>query len=257
MIDFNIEYSRWLKSDSLTDEEKKELISIKDNPCEIEFSFSSMMDFGTAGLRSTMKLGTRSMNRFTVAHTTRALADLILESGGADRGAVVCYDSRNNSESFARTAASILAGANVKVYIFDNLRPTPELSFAVRKLNAIAGINITASHNPKEYNGYKAYWEDGAQIGPEQADRVSKTREKYDVLDLSGMVDFDSAVESGIITVLDEQFDEQYLTEVKKTAVDKEIIADVAETLSVVYTPLHGTGYRLIPRLFSEIGLKH
>lgn len=257
MLDFNIEYSRWLKSDSLTDREKKELISIKDNPEEIEFSFSSMMDFGTAGLRSTMKLGTRSMNRFTVAHTTRALADLILESGGADRGAVVCYDSRNNSESFARTAASILAGANVKVYIFDNLRPTPELSFAVRKLNAIAGINITASHNPKEYNGYKAYWEDGAQIGPEQADRVSKTREKYDVLDLSGMVDFDSAVESGIITVLDEQFDEQYLEEVKKTAVDKEIIADVAETLSVVYTPLHGTGYRLIPRLFSEIGLKH
>ncbi len=254
---FNIEYQRWLNSSVLTDEERAELLSIANNEEAKALRFTAPMDFGTAGLRSTMYMGIGSMNRFTVAQTTRGIAALIKLAGGEERGVAIAFDSRNNSDMFARVSACVLAGAGIKSYIFDSIRPTPELSFALRELGCIAGINITASHNPKEYNGYKAYWEDGAQIAPEQANVVSAERAKFDVLDMSGIMDFEEGVKSGLITILDEKFDEKYLDAVMATAVNANAVKEVADELKVVYTPIHGAGYRLVPEVFKRIGLKH
>ena len=254
---YNIEYQRWLNSTVLTENERAELLSIANNEEAKALRFSAPMDFGTAGLRSTMYMGIGSMNSYTVAQTTRGIAALIKLAGGEDRGVAIAFDSRNNSDTFARVSACVLAGAGIKSYIFNSIRPTPELSFALRELGCIAGINITASHNPKEYNGYKAYWEDGAQIAPEQAKVVSAERAKFDVLDMSGIMDFDAGVEAGLITILDEKFDEKYLDAVIATAVNANAVKDVADELKVVYTPLHGAGCRLVPEVFKRIGLKH
>ncbi len=251
------EYEKWLNSPVLTDEERAELIGIKDDTETKAFRFGAPMDFGTAGLRSSMYLGIGMMNRFTVAQTTRGIAALVKKEKGEGRGVVIAYDSRNNSELFAKISARVLAGAGIKCYIFDGIRPTPELSFAVRKLGTLAGINITASHNPKEYNGYKAYWEDGAQIGPEQAKIVSTEREKYDVLDVSGIADYGEALKAGLIVELSSDFDELYIDAVLRSAVNPDAVKAVSEELRVVYTPLHGAGYKLVPEVFSRMGLKH
>ena len=250
---YNAEYQRWLNSEVLSESEHAELVSIGNNEEAKALRFSAPMDFGTAGLRSTMYMGIGSMNRYTVAQTTRGIAALIKSVGGEERGVAIAFDSRNNSQLFAKVSACVLAGAGIKSYIFNDIRPTPELSFALRELNCIAGINITASHNPKEYNGYKAYWEDGAQIAPEQAKVVSAERSKFDVLDMSGIMDFDTGVECGLITILDEK----YLDAVIATAVNANAVKEVADQLKVVYTPLHGAGYRLVPEVFKRIGLKH
>ncbi len=256
-MNYNEEYKRWLAFEGLTESEKEELISIENDEEAKALRFSSEMSFGTAGLRSTMYLGIGCMNRFTVAKTTRAVAALVKKSGGEERGVVIAYDSRNNSELFARISASVLVGAGIKAYIFDGVRPTPELSFALRELSCLAGINITASHNPKEYNGYKAYWEDGAQIGPAQAKIVSEELKNFDVLSTDQITDFDKAVKDGKITVLGEDFDEKYIAAVINTAISKDAVSSVADELKVVYTPLHGAGYRLVPEVFKRIGLKH
>ena len=257
MNSYNHEYERWLCAGALTEDELAELRSIENDEEAKALRFAAPMDFGTAGLRSTMYMGIGCMNRFTVAQTTRGIAALIKNEGGEDRGVAIAYDSRNNSREFARVSACVLAGAGIKAYIFDDIRPTPELSFAVRELNALAGINITASHNPKEYNGYKAYWEDGAQIGPEQAKIVSAERAKFDVLSNKGIADYDKAVADGLIVELHEDFDEKYLSAVLATAVNPNAVAAVADDLKVVYTPLHGAGYKLVPEVFSRMGLKH
>ncbi len=257
MKNYQIEFEKWLASDKLTEEERSELLSIQNDEETKELRFGAPMDFGTAGLRSTMYMGIGCMNRFTVAHTTRGIAALIKAEGGESRGVAIAYDSRNHSEEFARVSACVLAGAGIKSYIFNGLRPTPELSYAVRETGALAGINITASHNPKEYNGYKAYWEDGAQLAPEHAKVVANERNNFDCLDTEGIADFDEAVAAGLITVLDEKFDEKYLGDVVATAINPELVSDVADTLKVVYTPLHGAGYKLVPEVFKRIGLKH
>ncbi len=257
MREYLREYERWLDSDSLTDREKEELAGIKNNPEALALRFGAPMDFGTAGLRSMMYMGIGMMNRFTVAQTTRGIAALIKKEGGENRGVAIACDSRNNSKEFAKVSACVLAGAGIKSYIFDDIRPTPELSFAVRKLGALAGINITASHNPKEYNGYKAYWEDGAQISPEQAKIVSTEREKYDVLDTTGIADYEKAKAQGLIVELNEEFDELYINAVIDTSVNPEALKDVADELKVVYTPLHGAGYKLVPEVFKRMGLKY
>ena len=256
MKNYQAEYERWLNSDALSEEERKELLSISNNEEIKEFRFASPMNFGTAGLRSTMYMGISCMNRFTVIQTTRGLAELVKQKGAQMRGVAIGYDSRNNSELFARSAASVLAGEGIRVFIFDDIRPTPELSFAVRETGALAGINITASHNPKEYNGYKAYWEDGAQLSPENAEIVKQASLKFDVLDVSGLMDFDEGVNSGIITVLDKRFDDIYLSKVLETSINKEAISDLGDELKVVYTPLHGAGRVLVPEAFSRAGLK-
>ena len=250
-------YQKWLNSPALSDEERAELAALEGNAEEIELRFSSYLSFGTAGLRGTMKTGMNAMNRHTVAHATQGLAALILREGREADGVAIACDSRLNSALFSRTAACVLAANGVHAYIFDDLRPTPELSFALRELGCVAGINITASHNPKEYNGYKAYWEDGAQLPPEHADSVSAEIAKLDIYRDVKICDFDEAVHAGLITVIGEEIDEKYLAAVQAQAVNPDAVRRVADELSIVYTPLHGAGHRLVPEIMRRIGLKY
>lgn len=257
MAFYRTEYDRWLSSGLLDETQMAEMASVRDDEDVLKLRFGMEMDFGTAGLRSTMNMGPGCMNVFTVAQTTQAIAELIMSEGASARGVAIAYDSRNNSALFSKTAAEVLAGNGIPVYLFDGIRPTPELSFAVRELGCIAGINITASHNPKEYNGYKAYWEDGAQISPEQAKAVSEARAKIDVLTGAKRMPLDAAVAAGIVKMLGEDFDEKYLAAVLATAIDPEGVAAIADTLKIVYTPLHGAGYRLVPEILHRLGLKN
>ncbi|MBQ7336471.1 MAG: phospho-sugar mutase [Clostridia bacterium] len=251
------QYQKWLNSSVLSEAEKEELCAIANNGEEIALRFSSALSFGTAGLRGTMKTGLNAMNRHTVAHATQGLASLILQEGREKDGVAIAYDCRNNSELFAHTAARVLAANGIQVYLFDALRPTPELSFALRELGCVAGINITASHNPKEYNGYKAYWEDGAQLPPEHADTVSAAIARLDIFADVKLTDFDAAVKSGIIRIIGAKIDEKYLAAVEKQAVNPSAVKNVADSLKIVYSPLHGTGHKLVPEIMCRIGLKH
>ena len=251
------EYQKWLDSSKLSDEQRKELIDLSSNETELKERFYTSLEFGTAGLRGKMRMGTNAMNEFTVAQATQGLANLIIKEGRASDGVAIAYDSRNNSELFAKVSASVLAANGIKAYIFDELRPTPELSFALRELGCVAGIYITASHNPKEYNGYKAYWEDGAQLPPEHAKTVSAEIEKIDIFKDVKYADFDLALENGDIVMLDQEMDEKYLSAVMKQLVNPEAIKNVAEDLQIVYSPLHGTGYRLIPDILARCGVEH
>ena len=250
-------YKRWLESDKVDDATKAELRKIEGNDDEIKLRFVKYLEFGTAGLRGIMMAGTNAMNIYTVAHSTQGLADLINKEGKADRGVAIAYDSRNNSELFARHAASVLAANGIKAYIFDSLRPTPMLSFAIRELGTIAGINITASHNPKQYNGYKAYWEDGAQLPPDHAATVSEFVAAADIFDDVKTVDFDEALKSGIIEYISASIDEAYMEKVIAEAVNPGVIREVADTLEIVYTPLHGAGYKIVPEVLRRVGMKH
>ena len=249
-------YRKWLESDLLSAKEKEELSLISEDEAEIKSRFSSFLTFGTGGLRGIMKTGMNAMNVYTVAHATQALAELVLSEKSADRGVVIAHDSRNNSRIFAETAASVLAANKVKTYLFDALRPTPELSFAVRELGCIAGINVTASHNPKAYNGYKAYWEDGAQLSPEQADVVSAKMQVLDVFADVKRLPEGELYSNSYVTVLGEDFDEAYLDAVLAQSVDPSVIRE-SEDLKVVYTPLHGAGTRLVPETLRRAGLKN
>ena len=250
-------YKTWLNSPVLSETEKKELLEIADNDDEIKLRFTSGLTFGTAGLRGTMKVGMNAMNVYTVAQATQGLATLIHKEGRASDGVVIAYDCRNNSELFAKVSAEVLAAADIPVYIFDALRPTPELSFALRELKCVAGINITASHNPKQYNGYKAYWEDGAQLPPEHASTVYAEICKTDIFDGVKRVDFDGAVAAGKITIIGKEIDELYLAQVQAQSVNPDAVKNVADELKIIYTPLHGTGHKLVPEVLSRIGLKH
>lgn len=255
MQGYQKEYQRWLGSPYIDEATKKELREISNNESEIKERFFSQMSFGTAGLRSVMKAGISSINVYTVAHATRAIARLIEDLDKKDRGVVIAYDCRINSALFAKTAAAVLASNKIKVFLFGELRPTPELSFALRELGCVAGINITASHNPKEYNGYKAYWEDGAQLPPEEANIIGAYMKNIDVL--APVPDFDTEKEKGYIEILEEDFDEKYIEKVIAELVDPTLIPDAANDLKIVYTPLHGTGYRLIPEVLRRVGVKH
>ncbi len=252
-------YRQWLESSVLDEESRRELLALRDDPSEIEMRFLGYLEFGTGGLRGTMGAGTNKMNVYTVAHATQGMAKMILLEGkdAAARGVVIAYDSRNHSERFARTAAEVLSANGIRTYIFDGVRPTPELSFAIRELGCIAGINITASHNPKEYNGYKAYWEDGAQLPPEHADVISAKTRELDIFKDVRRADFDKAVSAGDIQIIGAEIDAKYLENVLAQRVNKEAIPVVAETLRVVYTPLHGAGYRLVPEALRRSGLKY
>ena len=257
MENYQKDYQRWLSSEALTEEERAELRSIANDENEIKERFAKGLSFGTAGLRGVMKVGRNAMNVHTVAHATQGLAELILAEGRAADGVAVAYDCRNNSSEFARTAARVLAANGIKVYLFDALRPTPELSFALRELHCVAGINITASHNPKQYNGYKAYWEDGAQLPPEHADTVAARIAGLDIFDDVKTCDFSEAVAAGTITMIGESIDEKYLAAVAAQAVNPQAVRRVADELKIVYTPLHGTGHKLVPEIMRRVGLKH
>ncbi len=251
------EYQKWLALPALDEQQREELNSLAGDTRELEARFGSSLAFGTAGLRGKMKPGCNAMNVYTVARATQALAEYISSEGAADRAVAIAYDSRHNSRLFAHTAAEVLAGNGIGVYIFDSLRPTPELSFALRHYGCIAGINITASHNPKEYNGYKAYWEDGAQIGPEQAERIAARMVEIDIATGIRRCPFDTGVADGKIKLIGSETDEAYLDAVLEQVIDREVIKQAADSLSIVYTPLHGAGYRLVPEILRRIGIKH
>ena len=251
-------YEAWLASPALTAEEKAELEAIKNDEKEIESRFFSQLEFGTAGLRGTMGMGTYRMNVHVIRHATQAFAQVILEEGpeAVSRGVAICFDCRNNSDIFAREAACVMAGNGIPVRLFESLRPTPELSFAIREYGCIAGINITASHNPKEYNGYKVYWSDGAQLPPTHADEVAKIMRESDVFSVTAM-DYDQAVAEGKITLMGAETDEKFLANVMEQVNDQAAVAAVADTFKMVYTPFHGTGYKLIPEALKRLGMKH
>ncbi|MDO4869268.1 MAG: phospho-sugar mutase [Bacillota bacterium] len=256
-MDYQYEYQRWLDSDIVDQDTKDELRAIADDENEIKGRFSKLLDFGTAGLRGIMRAGLFGMNVYTVRYATQGLADLIKASPEDGRdGVTISYDSRNNSAAFAAEAAGVLAANGIHVYLFESLRPTPELSFALRQTASIAGINITASHNPKEYNGYKVYWSDGAQLPPEHAAMVSDSMIQRDIFDDVKVMDVDEAKASGLITMLGDDMDEAYLSNVLAQSVSSDLVKESPD-FCVIYTPLHGTGYRLVPEVLSRLGARN
>ncbi len=248
------EFEKWLNSPVVDDATKAELKEIQNNSDEILARFSHPMEFGTAGLRAVMAAGISRMNVYTVAQTTEGLARLIEDENGKDKGVAIAWDSRNNSQLFARTAARVLAAHGIKTYIFDSLRPTPELSFAILHYGCIAGINITASHNPSAYNGYKVYWADGAQLPPQHASVVSDYVSKTDIFSVE-QADFDKAVEEGTIIIIGRETDKAFLDAVQSCSIDPTALKEYGDKLNIIYTPIHGTGYRLVPEILERSGV--
>ena len=258
-MDFMKEYEKWLASPALSAEEHAELEAIKNDPKEIESRFYGPLEFGTAGLRGTMYVGLHNMNIHVIRWATQGFADVIAAEGeeGKQRGVAICMDCRNHSEEFARAAAEVCAANGIHVRIFESLRPTPELSFAVREYHCQAGINVTASHNPKEYNGYKVYWADGAQLPPHHADAIAKRLGEIDIFNDIKTMPYDEAVKAGLIEILGAETDEKFLANVMGQVNDAETVAKVANTFKLVYTPFHGTGHKLIPEALKRLGIKH
>ena len=259
MRNYKEEYQRWLDSPALTEEEWRELDAISGDEKEIESRFFAPLEFGTAGLRGTMKVGLHHMNIHVIRHATQAFANVITAEGeeAMRKGVAIDHDCRLNGRDFAVEAACVMAANGIHVRLFDALRPTPELSFAVIHYGCTAGINVTASHNPKEYNGYKVYWSDGAQLPPRHADAVAKQMEQIDIFTGFKTCSFDEAVASGMIEIMGAETDEAFLAEVMKMAIDKKTVAEVADDFRVVFTPFHGCGYKLVPEALHRLGLKH
>ncbi len=257
-MNYTEEYERWLNYDHLHPDMKKELLSIQQNEEEKKFRFYSSLSFGTAGLRGKMCAGTNAINLYTIAQATQGLASLINTiDGAAFKGVAIAYDCRHNSVDFAKCAASVLTANEIEVFLFDDMRPTPLLSFAIRELGCIAGINITASHNTKEYNGFKAYWEDGAQIPPEHAKTVAEYIEHTDIFSGIKQHSFEQAQKSGFLHIIDKSMDEKYLSAVLAGQVNPGIVSEMAEQFRVVYSAMHGVGYKLVPEALRRMGLKH
>lgn len=259
MTDYINEYHHWLDSPALAENEWRELKEIENNDDEIKSRFFAPLDFGTAGLRGIMGVGLNRMNKHIIKHATQAFANVILAEGEdtAKKGVVICFDCRNNSKHFADNAACVMAANGIPVMIFDALRPTPELSFAVRHYEAAAGINITASHNPKEYNGYKVYWSDGAQLPPKHAEAIAKQMDSIDIFNDVKQIDYEEAVANGLITILGSDTDEAFLENVLSQSIDREVVKKVADDFRIVYTPFHGAGYKLVPEALRRLGVKH
>ena len=258
-MDYMSEYKRWLDCSALSADEHAELAAVADNQEEIESRFFAPLSFGTAGLRGVLGVGLNRMNRFTVGQAAQGLANLIVSNGQAamDRGVAIAYDSRHFSAEFAKQSACIMAANGIQSLLFDELRPTPELSFAVRHYGCIAGINITASHNPKEYNGYKVYWEDGAQLPPKEADVVAKEMDALDMFTDVKTMDHQEAIDKGLIKIIGPESDEIYLRQIQKMSINPDCIAQVADDFKIIYTPFHGAGYKLVPEILKRIGYKH
>ena len=259
MRNYKEEYQRWLDSPALSEEEWNELNAIAGDEKEIESRFFAPLEFGTAGLRGTMKLGLHHMNIHVIRHATQAFANVIVAEGeeAMAKGIAIARDCRLNGSEFAREAACVMAANGIHVRIFEDLRPTPELSFAVLHYGTAAGLNITASHNPKEYNGYKVYWSDGAQLPPQKAEAIAQQMEAIDIFTGFKTCDFDEAVKAGKIEILGQETDEAFLEQVLSQAIDKEAVAAVADEFKIVYTPFHGCGYKLVPEALKRLGIKH
>ena len=259
MLDYMREYEKWLQSGALTADEVQELQSIAGDEKEIESRFYGPLEFGTAGLRGTMKVGLHQMNVYVIRWATQGFANVICAEGedAKKRGVAICMDCRHHSMEFARAAAEVCAANGIHVRIFESLRPTPELSFAVREYGCQAGINVTASHNPKEYNGYKVYWEDGAQLPPHHAAAIAAELEKIDIFTGVKRMDFDEAVKAGLIETMGDETDRKFMANVMDMVNDYDSVAKVADTFQVVYTPFHGCGYKLVPEALTRLGIRH
>ena len=251
------EYKKWCESPEFDEETKKELLSIKDDEKEIEDRFYKELEFGTAGLRGVIGAGTNRMNKYTVGKATQGLANYILEQGTQDKGVAISYDSRRMSKEFSLLTALILNANGIKTYLFENLRPVPELSFTVRKLKCTAGVMITASHNPPKYNGYKVYWDDGAQIvEPRDKEIIAKVRAVESFSEIKE-ISKEEAIEQGLFNVIGTEMDDEYISVLKSKILNPEIVKEQGKKLKVVYTPLHGTGNTIAGRLFKEIGMEN
>ena len=258
-MNYRQEYEKWVSSPAITDEERAELRAIADDNKEIESRFYGPLEFGTAGLRGTMKMGLHQMNVYVIRWATQGFAKVICAEGeeAKRRGVAICMDCRNHSMDFARAAAEVCAANGIHVRIFESLRPTPELSFAVRHYGCQAGINVTASHNPKEYNGYKVYWADGAQLPPQHAAAIAAELEKIDVFTGVERMPFDEAKAAGLIEVIGEETDHAFMANVFAMINDRESVAKVADTFKMIYTPFHGCGWKLVPEALHGLGVKH
>ena len=256
-MDYKKVYEEWLNSPDFDEETKSELLSIKDNEAEIEDRFYQELEFGTAGLRGILGAGTNRMNKYTVGKATQGLANYIKEQGTESKGVAICYDSRRMSKEFSEQTALILNANGIKTYKFENLRPVPELSFAVRELGCTAGIMITASHNPPKYNGYKVYWDDGSQIiAPMDKDIIGKVQaiEKYSEIKTTTR---EEAQAKGLYNIVGTEMDDKYIEKLKSLVLNPETMRNEGKKLKVVYTPLHGTGNQIAERLLTELGMEN
>ena len=249
------EYKKWLDSTMLSENEKEELRSIANDEKEIENRFYTNLSFGTAGMRGIRGIGKNRMNKYNIRKATQGLANYIIEATGETgkkKGVAIAYDSRLDSVENAINTAMTLAGNGIKVYLFEGIRSTPELSFAVRELNAQAGVMITASHNPKEYNGYKVYWEDGAQIVDPQATAIVSAVEAVDIFNGIKLMDEKEAIEKGLLVYVGEKLDDRFIEEVKKNAINPDV--ENKDKIKIVYSPLHGVAARPVERILKEMG---
>ena len=257
MEEYKIKYEQWLNDPAISEEDKQELKSILGNEKEIEDRFYKDLEFGTAGLRGVIGIGTNRMNTYTVTKATQGLANYIIKKGGQERGVAIAYDSRRMSQEFSKEAALCLNANGIKTYRFDTLRPTPELSFAVRKLGCIAGIVVTASHNPPEYNGYKVYWEDGAQIvEPTDKEIIAEVNAVTDLSTIKTMEE-EKAKSEGLYHTIGEEIDKRYIEELKKLVVNQKAIDETQKDIKIVYTPLHGTGNIPVQTILKELGFEN
>ena len=251
------EYEKWCTDPAFDEETKKELLEIRGNNEEIEDRFYKELEFGTAGLRGVIGMGTNRMNKYTVGKATQGLANYILEQGTQDKGVAISYDSRKMSDEFSLQTALILNANGIKTYLFEKLRPVPELSFAVRELNCTAGIMITASHNPPKYNGYKVYWDDGSQIvEPRDKEIIEKVREIRDFKEIK-TISKEEAIRKGLFNIIGKEIDDKYIDTLKKLVLNPEIVKKEGKKLKIVYTPLHGTGNTVASRLLKELGFEN
>ena len=256
-MSYKDEFNFWLNDDYFDQATKDELLAIRDNEGEIEDRFYKELEFGTGGLRGVIGAGTNRMNIYTVRKASQGLANYIIKANGQDKGIAIAYDSRFMSPEFADEAALCMAANGIKAYVFESLRPTPELSFALRTLGCISGIVITASHNPPEYNGYKVYWEDGAQItAPKDKEIIGEVQAVTDYHDVMTM-DKQAAMDAGLYNVIGKEIDDKYMEELKKQIIHPEVIKEVADDIKIVYTPLCGTGNVPVRRILSELGFKN
>ena len=257
METYQEKYEKWLQDPVISEEDKQELKAIAGNEKEIEDRFYKDLEFGTAGLRGVIGIGTNRMNKYTVTKATQGLANYIIEKNGQERGVAIAYDSRRMSPEFSEQAALCLNANGIKTYRFESLRPTPELSFAVRELGCIAGIVVTASHNPPEYNGYKVYWEDGAQIvEPTDKEIIQKVNEITSFASVKTM-EKQEAIEKGLYHTIGQEIDERYMEELQKLVVNQKAIDEMQKDLKIVYTPLHGTGNIPVQTILKKLGFEN
>ena len=256
-MDYLKEYERWCTEPAFDEKTKKELLEIKGNDEEIKDRFYKELEFGTAGLRGVIGMGPNRMNKYTVGKATQGLANYIIEQGTQNKGVAISYDSRRMSDEFSLQTALILNANGIKTYLFEKLRPVPELSFAVRQLGCTAGIMITASHNPPKYNGYKVYWDDGSQIvAPRDKDIIAKVRAISDFKEIK-TISKEEAVNKGLFNVVGTEMDDKYINTLKSLVLNPEIVREEGKKLKIVYTPLHGTGNTVTSRLLKELGFEN